>query len=139
MRLTGDECQRRRRITGRLFAPVIGAAMTAAICGGVLTLWHGGSRGSCAAAGPLAPLEGRSLWISDSPLDDGRRLLLVIDSERRHAAVYHVDAAAGTLTLKSTRDIGWDLMVGDFNAQPPKPADIRKMIEAGGAPAAPSR
>lgn len=138
MRLTGYECQR-LRIAGRLFGPVIGAALTAAACVGLLMLGHDGSRGSAVAAGPQAPLDGRGLWVSDSPLDDGRRLLLVIDPERRHVAVYHVDTAAGTLTLKSTRDIGWDLMVGDFNAQPPKPADIRKMIEAGGSPAVPSR
>lgn len=138
MRVTGHECQR-RRITGRLVAPVIGAVITAAVWSAVVMVGHGGSRGSAVAAGPQAPLDGRGLWISDSPLDDGRRLLLVIDPDRRHAAVYHVDAAAGTLTLKSTRDIGWDMMVGDFNAQPPKPADIRKMIEAGGNPAGPPR
>jgi hypothetical protein len=69
------------------------------------------------------------LWISAGPLDDSRRLLLVIDPQLKNAAVYHVDAAAGTLTLKSTRDISYDLMVGDFNAQPPKPADLQKMLE----------
>ncbi len=69
------------------------------------------------------------LWISAGPLDDSRRLLLVIDPHLKNAAVYHVDAAAGTLTLKSTRDISYDLMVGDFNAQPPKPADLQKMLE----------
>jgi hypothetical protein len=117
---------------------VAGAALVVA---GVaaMTLVGGDGAGSCTAAGPTAPPEGRGLWISDSHLDEGRRLLLVVDPERRHAAVYHVDAATGTLALKSTRDIGWDLMLGDFNAQPPKPADIRKMIEAGGAPAVPSR
>lgn len=69
------------------------------------------------------------LWISASPLDESRRLLLVIDPHLKNAAVYHVDAAAGTLTLKSTRDISYDLMVGDFNAQAPKPADLKKMLE----------
>ncbi|MFM8434300.1 MAG: hypothetical protein ACKOBP_03010, partial [Planctomycetia bacterium] len=64
------------------------------------------------------------------PLDDTRRLLLVVDPQLKNAAVYHVDAAAGTLTLKSTRDISYDLLVGDFNAQAPKPADLKKMLEA---------
>jgi NADH dehydrogenase FAD-containing subunit len=57
-------------------------------------------------------------------------LLLVVDPHLKNAAVYHVDAAAGTLTLKSTRDISYDLLVGDFNAQAPKPADLKKMLEA---------
>ena len=31
--------------------------------------------------------------------------------------------------LKSARNITWDLMVGDFNAQDPKPAALRRMLE----------
>ena len=38
-------------------------------------------------------------------------------------------ASGGTLTLKSTRDITWDLMVGDFNSQEPKPSALKKMLE----------
>lgn len=92
-------------------------------------LWFAG--GETAAQRPVAPETGASggLWISTSPLDESRRLLLVIDPQLKNAAVYHVDAAAGTLALKSTRDISYDLMVGDFNAQAPKPADLQKMLE----------
>jgi hypothetical protein len=70
-------------------------------------------------------------------VDDARRLLVVIDQATRHAAVYHLDAATGTLVLRSTRDITWDLMVGDFNAQEPRPAALRKMLHA--PPAEPVR
>jgi hypothetical protein len=91
-------------------------------------LWFTG--GETAAQRPLAPeAAAGGLWISASPLDESRRLLLVIDPQLKNAAVYHVDAAAGTLALKSTRDISYDLMVGDFNAQAPKPADLKKMLE----------
>ena len=83
-------------------------------------------RPQVAPAGPL--------WMSDSPLDDGRRLLIVIDPATRHAAVYHVDAASGSLTLKSTRDISWDLTLGEFNAQNPTPTALKKLLEAGGRP-----
>jgi len=75
------------------------------------------------------------LWISESRLDDSRRLLIVIDEVGRHAAIYHVDAAAGTLTLKSTRDVSWDLSVGDFNAQEPRPGAIQRMLQLPAAPA----
>jgi hypothetical protein len=64
-----------------------------------------------------------------TPLDDGRQLLLVLDQEQRTVAVYHLDPATGSLTLKSTRDIRWDLLVGDFNAQEPKPSALQKMLE----------
>jgi hypothetical protein len=73
------------------------------------------------------------LWASESQLPDGRRLLLVVDPATRHAAAYHVDADRGTLTLKSARDISWDLMVEEFNAQEPKPAALRNLFQ--GSPA----
>ena len=61
------------------------------------------------AARPLADAGG--LWISDAAIDDARRMMIVVDPATRHAAVYHVDAATGALTLRSTRDITWDLLV----------------------------
>lgn len=99
----------------------------------VAGLWQGGR---LAAERPGTP-GGGPLWISDSPLEDGRRLLLVVDQSTRHVAVYHVDGAAGTLALRSTRDINWDLMVGDFNAQEPRPAALQKMLQVPAA--APAR
>jgi hypothetical protein len=84
---------------------------------------------------PVAPASSATpLWISDTPLDDGRRLLIVIDPATRHAAVYHVDPVTGGMVLKSTRDISWDLRLDDFNAQEPKPATLRKMLEPAGRP-----
>jgi hypothetical protein len=84
-----------------------------------------------------AQAAGAGLWVSDSPLDDGRRLLIVIDPATRHAAVYHVDPASGSLTLKSVRDISWDLAVDEFNAQEPRPAALKKMLDAPAPRAAP--
>lgn len=81
-----------------------------------------------AQAGPL--------WISESTIDEGRRLLIVVDSATRHAAIYHVEPAAGTVTLRSTRDLSWDLVLEDFNAQDPKPAALRRMLEGGLQPPA---
>jgi hypothetical protein len=69
------------------------------------------------------------LWTLATPLDDGRQMLLVIDQQNRAMAIYHVDPANGTLTLKSTRDVRWDLMVEDFNGQEPRPAALKKMLE----------
>jgi len=85
---------------------------------------------------PAALGSGGQLWISATPIDNARQLLIVIDPGAKNAAVYHVDVAAGTIALKSTRDITWDLLVGDFNAQEPKPSALRKMLEIGRDPAA---
>ena len=81
--------------------------------------------------GPAATSTGHpgALWASATPLDDGRQMLLVVDQEHRALAVYHVDPASGTVSLKSSRDISWDLLVGEFNAQEPKPASLRRMLE----------
>ena len=99
----------------------IGVAVLAVLLG------RGGFAAPRQAGGANA---GGSLWMSDSPLDNGRRLLLVVDQELRNVAVYHVDGASGSLALKSSRDISWDLMVGDFNALAPKPADLKRMLDA---------
>lgn len=100
--------------------------------------------GAMAPAGPPAPPtqagEDASdpMWVRTFPLDESRHALLIVDPIQRHVAIYHVDTAAGTLTLKSSRDISGDLRLGDFNAQDPKPATLRKMLEMN-APAASSR
>jgi hypothetical protein len=104
----------------------------AALAAVVAAAWIWSLGGRTVAQRPAAadPAAAPGLWISTGPLDDHRRLLLVVDPQLKNAAVYHVDAAAGTLTLKSTRDISYDLLVGDFNAQAPKPAELKKMLEA---------
>jgi len=57
---------------------------------------------------------------------------MVVDPSNRHAAIYHVDSG-GTMTLKSARDISWDLLVDDFNTQDPKPEALKRLIQAGGS------
>ena len=93
-----------------------------------------GTRGAAAQrAGRLPPTGGGDqagpLWTLATPLDDGRQMLLVVDQQNRTMAIYHVDPASGGLTLKSTRDIRWDLMIEDFNCQEPRPAALKKMLE----------
>jgi hypothetical protein len=129
-----DFAQRRPSVRlqdGRLSAAAL------LVTGGIALGWLG-SRETVAQR-PVAPDASGTLWISASPLDDGRQLLMVIDPQVKNAAIYHVDAASGSLTLKSTRDITWDLMVGDFNAQAPKPADLKKMLEVGRGSPLPTR
>jgi hypothetical protein len=87
--------------------------------------WQGGNL----AADRMATTGAGPLWISESPLDETTRLLTVVDQESRRIAIYQVHVATGTLTLRSTRDITWDLMVSDFNAQEPRPAALQKMLQ----------
>lgn len=90
-----------------------------------LACWQGGQL----AAERLAQPPGGPLWVAESPVDDVTRLLTVVDQESRRVAIYQINTQTGTLTLRSTRDISWDLMVSDFNAQEPRPAALQKMLQ----------
>jgi len=112
-----------------------GVIAAGCLCGGVVVAAILGSGGMAAQrAGRSLPGAGSGdqsgpLWTLATPLDDGRQMLLVVDQQNRTMAIYHVDPATGTLTLKSTRDVRWDLMVEDFNCQEPRPAALKKMLE----------
>lgn len=108
-----------------------GAAAWLALAVGAAALLGSRDLAAQRAARPLA--DAGSLWISDAAIDDARRMMIVVDPATRHAAVYHVDNASGSLTLRSTRDITWDLLVDDFNAQEPRPAALKRLIQAGPA------
>lgn len=73
-----------------------------------------------------------SLWVSTTPLEGNRQLLMVVDQQRRALAVYHIDTASGAVTLRSTRALGYDLQLEDFNATDPRPAALKKMLQLGG-------
>lgn len=60
---------------------------------------------------------------------EGRQQVTVIDPKSRVIAVYHVDRATGALTLKSVRNVHWDLQIEDFNSASPTPREIRALTE----------
>lgn len=114
-------CQPRRRQPGGVVA--VAALVGVGLAG--LALAQRPAR----PLGPATESATGPLWISTTPLDDGRQLLLVIDSAARAAAVYHVDPGTGAVALKSTRNLTWDLLVGEFNAAEPRPSAVRRMVE----------
>ncbi len=60
---------------------------------------------------------------------EGRQQVTVIDPRTRVMAVYHVDRATGALSLKSVRNVQWDLLIEDFNSANPTPREIRALTE----------
>ncbi|MFM7034441.1 MAG: hypothetical protein ACKOYJ_04495 [Planctomycetia bacterium] len=116
---------------GAFLATVLCLAIAAGIPAEVASAQTEGRR----AAGVAAGEPGDQLWISTMPLDESRHVLIVVDPIQRQVAIYHLDASAGTLSLKSTRDIGPDLQLGEFNAQDPKPSALRKMLDMKAGPA----
>jgi hypothetical protein len=60
---------------------------------------------------------------------EGRQQVAVIDPRGRALAVYHIDRATGELSLKSVRNLTWDLQIEDFNSTNPTPREIRALTE----------
>ena len=83
-------------------------------------------------------LESEALIVSTVPVDSGRQMLLVINTETNILAVYHIETGSGEISLRSTRAIGYDLQLEDFNAKDPKPAAIKKMLRIGSSPNLPA-
>jgi hypothetical protein len=55
--------------------------------------------------------------------------LTVIDPRSRVMSVYHVELESGAITLKSVRNISWDLLLREFNAVNPLPGEIRALMD----------
>ncbi len=64
-----------------------------------------------------------------APVDEHRQQLTVLDPQLRVACVYHIDRDTGELTLKSVRNIHWDLQMTEFNSTSPRPREIQAMLQ----------
>ncbi len=53
----------------------------------------------------------------------------VIDVKSRVMSVYHIELATGAVSLKSVRNIHWDLQMDEFNGVSPLPREIRSLLE----------
>jgi hypothetical protein len=60
---------------------------------------------------------------------DGRQQITLVDTRQRVMAVYHVDRTTGALSLRSVRNLQWDLTIEDFNSSNPTPREIRALKE----------
>lgn len=63
-------------------------------------------------------------------IDNTRQQLTVIDPRTHVLSVYHLDLATGSVTLKSVRNLSWDLQLDEFNGNKPLPREIRSQLQA---------
>ena len=56
-------------------------------------------------------------------------MLTVIDPRQQTIGVYSVDHVTGRISLRSVRNIRWDLQMTDFNSDNPLPREIRLQLE----------
>jgi hypothetical protein len=59
----------------------------------------------------------------------GTQQITVVDPRSRSVAVYHVDRVTGSLSLKSVRNIAFDMQIEDFNSNSPTPREIRALTD----------
>ncbi len=89
---------------------------------GWMSLW---SQTSGAPTGSI-PQNTERLEVLSSLLPSGVQQIVVVDSQNRSMAIYHIDPALGKLVLRSVRNLTWDLSMEQFNGQAPLPSDLRQ-------------
>ena len=60
--------------------------------------------------------------------DNAHQQVTLVDPQKQTMAVYHVDRATGKITLKSVRNVRWDLLLDEFNGTNPAPREIRALV-----------
>ncbi|MDX1929204.1 MAG: hypothetical protein SFV81_21935 [Pirellulaceae bacterium] len=72
------------------------------------------------------PQSNERLEVISSLLPSGVQQIVVVDSQNRSMAIYHIDPTQGKLVLRSVRNLTWDLSMEQFNGQAPLPSDLRQ-------------
>lgn len=85
--------------------------------------------GQTVAPPPVVSGESQGLITLASPPVEGIQQFTVVDPSTRAMAVYHVDLKGGQITLKSVRNLRWDLQLEDFNGVTPKAREVRIQVQ----------
>ena len=97
-----------------------------------LLAWVGISRQEASAQRPTPPAatpNGQNSLIALGFEKEGAApQVVVIDPQTRSMSVYHIDRASGEISLKSVRNVRWDLMMEEFNGVSPTPSEIRSLL-----------
>ncbi len=105
-----------------LFGALLGAGLViAALAGrGSSEPVHTGPGGVTAPAPQGSGLITHVTAVAGQP-----QTVIVIDPRQRVMGVYHVDSQSGAISLKSVRNLTWDLQMIEFNSGVPTPQDVR--------------
>jgi hypothetical protein len=102
---------------------------------GLATLWgfsperHAPADAWAQAVGARPVGASSSLLVLPLAAEAGAYPLVVVDSATRVMSVYHVHQGTGELSLKSVRNVHWDLQLEEFNSTVPTPREIRNLVE----------
>jgi hypothetical protein len=78
---------------------------------------------------PVNAINGGDLIAVPAPMGEKGQLLTVLDPRQQVMSVYWIEAGTGKITLRSVRNIHYDLMMTDFNGDNPLPKEIRAQLD----------
>lgn len=109
---------------------ILGAFVGAGLVAVAIGLFDQRSEVLAQRAMPSPALSGSEQLIAvPTPMGDKGQMLTVIDPRQQTIGVYTVDLPSGKITLRSVRNIRWDLQLTDFNGDNPLPREIRLQLE----------
>jgi hypothetical protein len=74
-------------------------------------------------------MPGEGLVALPADVDERRQQVTLIDPQMRTMVVYHIDKSTGEVSLRSVRNIHWDLQMDEFNGKSPLPREIRSLLQ----------
>lgn len=110
--------------TAALGAGVLASLVVAALLGALVP-----GSGFAQRAAPTAGVPAGGLIALATPIGDQRQQIAVVDPQTHVLSVYHIELSTGAVTLKSVRNIHWDLQLIEHNGTSPLPQDVRAMLE----------
>jgi len=76
-----------------------------------------------------AATAGTELIVVSTSVGEKCLMLTVVDPRQQVISVYHIETATGKISLKSVRNIQWDMKITDLNNENPLPRDIRSLLD----------
>lgn len=108
---------------------VLGALVLAGLVIATLVGLPGSHQVLAERAGPDEVGAGQGMIALSCTTDDNRQQITLIDPLSRVMSVYHVDGKTGYITLKSVRNVTWDLQIMELNGVSPLPREVRSLVE----------
>lgn len=104
---------------------ISGAVVLCLVLGGAV-LWAASELGTSRTETrpPATAVQG---WVVMSTTTDRVQQIVVADPASQALAVYHVDLTSGRITLKSVRNVRFDLLMTEFNTDTPSPRDLESI------------
>lgn len=115
-----------KRTTGYAIVGLAGAALALAVVGFAT---HARPESSLYAAAMSRANGSSEVVVTATPIGDGKVVVCLLDTRRERLALY--EAGRRRMRLLAVRDVSADLMLSDYNNEPPLPEDIRQRVRQG--------